>query len=145
MNYRDTCPHCGHTTTAYTLPLNESLVRAFLSFAMARVRLRRPVKKGELELTNAQYSNFQNLRHFGLIFQHEKGRHWEITPLGIAFLEGRSSVFSPAGHLGGVTLLPTHPAWRTHAEARRDIFIKEILPEEWKDRSAYIAEKVGAA
>lgn len=145
MNYRKTCDHCGHVLTAYTLPLNESLVRAFLSFSLARLRLRRPVKKGELELTNAQYSNFQNLRHFGLIFQHEKGRHWEITPLGISFLKGKSSVFSPAGHLGGMTLLAGHPAWSTHADPRRDVFIGDIMPEEWKDRAEFAAEKMGAA
>lgn len=50
MNFHDTCPHCGRVTTAYTLPLNEGLVRAFIKFADARIRLGRPVKKGELEL-----------------------------------------------------------------------------------------------
>lgn len=144
MNYRDTCPHCGHVSTAYTLRMNEPMIRAFIAFATARHRLGRPVKKGELELTNAQYSNFQNLRHFGLIHQPEKGRHWEMTPLGWAFLRGKSSIFTPAAHLGGVTLLPTHPAWRTHEEARKDVFIRDVLPDEWKDRSEFQAEKIGA-
>ncbi len=145
MNYRRACDHCGHVLTAYTLPLNEGLVRAFIALVMARIRLGRPVKKGELGLTNAQYSNAQNLRHFGLIFQPEKGRSWEVTPLGWNFYRGKSSIFTPAAHLGGMTLLPSHPAWATHKEQRRDVLIREVLPEEWKDRAEFAVEKMGAA
>lgn len=143
MNYRSACPHCGHILAAYTLTMNEPLIRAFIAFATARVRLGRPVKKGELGLTNAQYSNFQNLRHFALIFQPDKGRYWEMTPLGMSFLRGKSSIYTPAAHLGGMTLLPNHPAWATHKEARRDVFIRDVLPEEWKDRAEFQQERTG--
>lgn len=143
MKYAETCPHCGRRVTAYTLRMNVPLARAFLAFATARIRLGRPVKKGELSLTNAQYSNFQNMRHFGIISQQDRGRYWEITPLGWSFLRGKSSVFSPAGHLGGMTLLAGHPAWATHEEGRRDLFIRDVMPEEWKDRAEFQTEKTG--
>lgn len=145
MNYSATCPHCSHKTTAYTLPLNEGLVRAFLKFADARIRLGRPVKKGELALTNSQYANFQNLRHFNLIMQADKGREWEFTKLGHEFRLGRAKVLNPAGHLGGETLPADHLAWSTHDGARTEISILDVLPDEYKQRPEYAAEKRGAA
>lgn len=145
MNYHDVCHHCGHKTTAYSLPLNEGLVRAFLSFADARVRLGRPVKKGELELSNSQYGNFQNLRHFGLIMQAEKGREWEFTRLGLDWKLGRAKILNPAGHLGGETLPDDHLAWGTHDGARTLVSIFDVLPEDYKQRPEYAAEKRGVA
>ncbi len=145
MNYQDTCLHCGRKTTAYTLPLNNGLVRAFLSFVDARVRLGRPVMKGELDLTNSQYGNFQNLRHFGLIGQLEKGKEWEMNPLGWAFYNGRAKVLNPAGHLGGETLPEDHLAWSTHDGKRVLVGILDVLPEEYKQRPEFAAEKAGAA
>ena len=145
MNYQDVCPHCGHKTTAYTLPLNEGLVRAFLAFKEARIQLGRPVKKGELGLTNSQYGNFQNLRHFGLVSQVEKGRDWEMTQLGWDFVAGRRKILNPAGHLGGETLPDDHLAWSTHPKARELVSIYDVLPEDYKQRAEYQAEKVGAA
>lgn len=146
MKYHDTCPHCGHKTTAYTLPLNEGLVRAFLTFKEARVRLGRPVKKGELGLTNSQYGNFQNLRHFGLIMQtNGKGRDWEMTFLGWDFVTGRKKILNPAGHLGGVTLAEDHLAWSTHPKRRELVSIFDVLPADYKQRPEYQEEKAGAA
>lgn len=145
MNYHDTCRCCGHKVTAYTLPMNEGLIRGFLLFKEARVRLGRPVRKGELGLTNSQYGNFQNLRHFGLLSQVEKGRDWEMTPLGWAFASGRARVLNPAGHLGGETLPDDHLAWSTHPKARELVSIYDVLPLEYKQRAEYQAEKVGAA
>lgn len=145
MNYHDKCPCCGHKITAYTLPMNEGLIRGFLLFKEARVRLGRPVRKGELGLTNSQYGNFQNLRHFGLLSQVKKGRDWEMTPLGWAFASGRARVLNPAGHLGGATLPDDHLAWSTHPERRTEISIFDVLPEDYKTRPEYQAEKAGAA
>lgn len=143
MKYFEDCPHCHRRVTAYTLPLNEGLIRAFLIFAVARIKAGRPVKKGELGLENSQYSNFQNLRHFALVAQLEKGRHWEMTPLGWNFLRGRTSILNPAAHLGGATLSPFHPAWGTHKEARQLVHIHDVMPEEWKDRAEFKQEKTG--
>lgn len=141
MNYHEDCPHCGRRITAYTLPLNRGLALAFLKFADARMRLGRPVDKGELGLTNSQYGNFQNLRHFGLIEQLEKGKSWEFTKLGLRFFQGEQKVLSPAGHFGGKTLEPDALAWSTHNGARKEVSIRDVLPDEWKLREEFKAEK----
>lgn len=144
MNYHSDCPHCGRRVTAYALPMNRGLALAFLAFADARMRLGRPVEKGELGLTNSQYGNFQNLRHFKLIFQLEKGRAWELTTFGISFALGQASVLSPVGHFGGETLEDDHLAWSTHKGERKRVTIRDVLPDEWKQREAYKAEKTDA-
>jgi hypothetical protein len=141
MNYHEDCPHCGRRITAYALPLNRGLALAFLAFADARMRLARPVDKGELGLTNSQYANFQNLRHFGLIMQTDKGRAWDFTRLGLAFFQGQAKVITPAGHFGGRTLEPDALAWATHKARRGEVGIVDVLPEEWKRREEFKAEK----
>lgn len=145
MNYQKTCHHCGHRVTAYTLHLNEPLVRALVAFADARLRIGRPVGKGGIGLTNAQYSNFQNLRHFGFVIQEETGRAWEMTPAGWSFLRGESTVTTPAGHFGGITLAPDHEAWGSHDGRRSEVYIRDILAEGWTDRREFQLEKRGAA
>ncbi len=130
--------------TAYTLPLNRGLALAFLTFADARIRLGRPVEKGELGLNNSQYGNFQNLRHFGIVTQLEKGKGWEFTPAGLKFLQG-GQILSPVAHMGGKTLEPDHLAWSTHNGPKpAPIRILDILPEEWKQREEFKAEKSDA-
>lgn len=145
MNYTSDCPHCGHRITAYTVHMNRPLALAFLAFCDARMRLGRPVEKGEIGLSNSQYSNFMILRHFNLIFQLEKGRAWEFNPLGILFLEGKASVLSPAAHFGGETLGIDHHAWSTHPHKRQMVSLQQVLPEEWKRREEFAAEKSGSA
>ena len=144
MNYHDQCSHCGHRITAYTLHLNKPLTRAFIAFCEVRIRLGRPVSKGQIALTNAQYSNFQNLRHFGFIEQMEVGHCWDFTPLGIEWFMNRATVLSPVAHLGGETLPVDHLAWSTHKGLRRSVCIQSILGEEWKPREYYQAEKKDA-
>lgn len=144
MNWHQTCPHCGVVTTAYTVNLNGPMVTAFVAFAEARIRLGHPLVKGELELDNSQYGNFQKLRHFGLI-EPRANRSWEMTSLGWDFLRGREPVLNPAGQFGNSTLPSGHPAWATHKVARHYIRIADVLPEAWKQRAEYAAEKAGAA
>lgn len=144
MNYHEDCPHCGRRITAYTLPLNRGLALAFLKFADARMKLGRPVEKGELGLTNSQYGNFQNLRHFDLIAQEEKGRAWDFTRRGLLFFQGEAKVLNPAGHFGGKTLDPDALAWATHDGARVEVSIRDVLPEEWKQREEFKLEKKDA-
>lgn len=142
MNFTTTCPHCGHKITAYTLPMNEGLARSFLQFAEARIRLGRAVAKGELKLDNVQYTMFQKLRHFGLIYQPGvEGRAWDLTPLGLAWYLGNATVLTPAAWMGGSTLGPYHAAWATHKEPRKPITLRAVLPTGWKPREDYVAEK----
>jgi hypothetical protein len=144
MNYHERCSHCGHKITAYTIFMNEGLITAFIAFAESRIQAGRPLAKGELGLANAQYTNFQNLRHFGLITQPEgKGRHWEMTKTGWDFFRGTCWIKNPAGHLGGITIHEGHPAWATHDGVRKWVKITDVLPVGYKLRSEYQEEKAG--
>lgn len=140
MNYHETCNHCGHRITAYTLPMNASMANAFARFAEKYAMLKRGLKKGEIGITNSQYSNFQNLRHFGIIEQDDRGQAWHLTRLGFLFYEGTMPVMSPAGFINGTTLRDDHGAWGSHAQKRRNVFIGDILPERFKQRSEYREE-----
>jgi hypothetical protein len=130
--------------TAYTLHLNKPLARAFLKFADAFIKGgAKGIPKGSLNLTNAEYSNFQNLRYMALISQLDKGRDWFITPLGLRFLGGEK-ILSPVAHLGGETLDDQHLAWSTHPHKRQLLGLADVLPEEWKSREEFKAEKCDA-
>ena len=147
MKYSKKCECCGHVVTAYTLPMNEGMIRAFVVFALEYTRKRTKthtgLKKGEIGLTNTQYSNFQNLRHFGLIHQLDRGGVWHLTEIGWKFFSGQATILTPAAHMGGNTLPPDHPAWKTHPQERRRISIRDVLPEEYKQRPEFQAEKSG--
>lgn len=144
MKFTTTCTHCGHKVTAYTVPMNEGLARAFVGFAEARIRFGRPIAKHELALDNVQYTMFQKLRHFGLICKPDlSGRCWEITALGLAWYFGRQKILAPAGWMGARTLADDDLVWQTHRGGRKQIALTDIFPEGWKPREDYVAEKVG--
>lgn len=143
MNFHSDCPHCQHRISAYTAQLNRGLALAFLLLVDARVRLGRAVEKHELVLSHGQYGNFQKLRYWDLIFQHEDGS-WDVTATGMAFFRGEVAVLSPAGHFNGEALPEDHLAWATHAARRRSVFLRDVLPEEWKQREEYRLEKKDA-
>lgn len=123
--------------TAYTLYLNEGMVDAFKRFMVLWMNVRMPVPKGDIGLTTSQYGNFQNLRHFGIIEQAEKGSGWQPTELGMAFYTGKAGVLEPAGMMDGETLDDRHPAWRTHGEGRNLRMIGETGRREYKKREEY--------
>lgn len=143
MNYHSKCPGCGHLITAYTLPFNRGLARAFLKFADAALKSMGPVDKGQLGLTNSEYGNFQNLRHFGIIQQEAKGKGWYFTERGVRFLNGEITLLSPVAHFGGETLPDDHLAWSTHPGKRAAVSLATLLPAEWKQRQEFQAEKKG--
>lgn len=142
MNFHQDCPCCGRRTTAYTVPMNEMLARAFVAFAEARVRYNRPLQKKDFILTNVQYTMFQKLKHFGLIYQHEgAGRTWDITTLGLKWYMGQTTILTPVAFMGNKTLDDQDLAWATHKKPRRAITVYDLLPMEWKKRADYLGEK----
>lgn len=143
MKYGSTCGECGHVKTAYTLPLNKSMVAAFIRFADRYLREGKPIAKEELGLTNSQYGNFQNLRHFGVIEQREKGSGWHLTALGEAFYFGEHPLLVPVAHMGGETLPYDHEAWATHDDKPVAMMIGDIEATHYKKRPEYQAEKAG--
>ena len=141
MKYQTECPVCKHRVTAYTLPLNESLLRAFISFAEEYLFLGRGLKKKDLHFTNSQYTNFHNLRYFGLIEMDDETQEWHLTSLGQDFYFGESEILSPVAFMNGETLPEEHPAWRTHSGLRRPVRIDSFFPFLYKQRDDYRQEK----
>ncbi len=142
MNFHEDCPHCRARVAVYTIQLNKPLCRSFLSFADAAIRAKgKGVPKNGFKLTNVQYTNFQKLRHFGLIQQAEKGKEWFMTPLGLEFAAGRAKVLTPVATLRGEALPDDHLAWATHPKKRAEVGIRDVLPEEWDQREHFAAEK----
>ncbi len=144
MNYREKCPHCGRIVAAYSVQMNEGLIRAFITFSDARLRLARPVMKHEMTLDHSQYGNFQKLRYFELIYQLENRLEgWEMTPLGWSFFRGEIMILNPAGHIAGQRLADNHSAWSSHKGGRKLIGILDVLPDEYRKRPEFSAEKAG--
>lgn len=141
MKYHEICKCCNHQATAYTLKLNESLASAFIKFAEKFLEDREGINKGDIGLTNPQYSNFQNLRYFGIIEQKEKGRKWYLTDLGEKFYYGETFVKSPIAFMNGVVLPSDHKCWETTDEKIELVSLRERLPEHYKKRPEYQEEK----
>jgi hypothetical protein len=82
------CPTCGHQSTEYTHSINRTLVSGLqrLHTVGGTSRL------DALGLDYTQFTNFQKLRYFNLIFQTNKNNEWQITNDGIWFLQGRVQV-----------------------------------------------------
>jgi hypothetical protein len=128
--------------TAYSIRLNEIMLNAFKQFAHLYIaNNRKGIKKGKIGLRNAQYSNFQNLRHFGIIRQEEKGSEWHLTPKGEGFFQGQFAILSPAGFLNGETLNEDHPAWDTYTGKQELIYIDSSVETRMKQRPEYQEEK----
>ena len=140
MHYFETCQCCGQKKTAYTLAINAPLTNAFVKFAEQYLKDRKGIAKGDIGLTNAQYSNFQNLRHFGIIRQYEKGNEWHLTDTGLAFYYGEIGLKSPIAFMAGETLPDNHPCWDTEKKSREMIHIKDLMPWHYKKRPDYQKE-----
>ena len=134
MKYTKQCPHCHTIQTAYTFQLNESVVQAFARFAEKYMELGRGLKMPEIGLTNAQYTNFHKLGFFGLITRYAGAPEWHLTKLGRDFYYGTVGVLTPAAHMAGEVLGPTHEAWDTHEADRKTVFIGDIFPIHYKQR-----------
>jgi len=142
MKYHEICDCCGHKITAYTLPLNDEMAKAFIIFAEAYIEGdEKPLKKGEIGLNNTQYSNFQNLRHFGIITQSERGQAWYLTDQGKKFYYGKAFILTPAAHMNSMTLPSGHEAWKTHKGTRRSAKITDYFQPKYKQREEYQEEK----
>lgn len=130
--------------SAYSIPLNKSNLDAFKIFAQQYIDGdMKGIKKGKVGLKNAQYSNFQNLRHFGIIEQSEKAKEWHLTEKGLQFYRNEIPISSPAGFLAGETLEPDHPAWKTFRGIRELVYINGNISERTKVRPEYQGEKSG--
>lgn len=129
--------------TAYTLNLNNSMANAFAKFAEKYLETGKGINKGDIGLTNPQYSNFQNLRHFGIIEQFEKGNEWYLTSFGESFYYGESQIITPVAFMGGKTLPNDHECWNTHKGDVEAKFLNDRLPEHYKKRPEYQEEKSG--
>lgn len=84
------CSHCGAKTVRYPFNFNKGLA---ICLRKMRPHSKAPVEIKNLGLTTSQWTNFQKLKYWGLIFPHEdkgvrKGGWWFITKRGLRFLRG---------------------------------------------------------
>lgn len=143
MNHKTTCNHCGAVQASYTLPFNRHMLNAFIQFSSQFLKDGKALKKGQMNLTNPQYSNWQNLRHFNIIFQLDS-KQWILTKTGEQFFRGDISIITPVAHRSGMTLEDSDPAWETHNGPRLRKYIWELLGTaemEWKQREEFQREK----
>jgi len=130
--------------SAYSITMNETNKNAFLQFASRFIGGgSKGLKKGDIGLKNAQYSNFQNLRHFGIIEQREGSNKWFLTEKGLQFYNGEIPIESPAGFIGGKTIERHHPAWDTYKGERSLMYINGFTTNEVKRKKEYQEEKTG--
>lgn len=149
MKFHETCPHCGQVTTAYTINLSERMIDAFRIFVgkltkwlfTFNVDLNKWLLKWEIGLSNSQYSNRQNLAHFGIIKQ--EWQKWYLTDLGINFYNGNVTLLTPAWFMGWKTLPEDHPAWITH-KPRKALYIREFEKQFQDQKEKYVEEKTKA-
>jgi len=139
MRYTTTCECCGHQVTAFTHKLNKGLVKALRSLVDFYEKHKTTAELGELDLTTQQYSNFQKLQYFKLVF-HDKNA-WGPTPLGKDFIEGVVPVTTTAANMGRKTLEYNHEAWDTHTAELETLFVHQIDEGSYKKRPEYVEEK----
>lgn len=82
------CPTCGAKIVEYKHSINRTLVSCLhrLNSLGGRARL------DKMQLDNTQFANFQKLRYFGLAVPTNEHNEWQITNLGVWFLQGRIQV-----------------------------------------------------
>lgn len=142
MHYTKKCEHCGHVLSAYTHNLNKGQVTAFNKFMERYFEMNRPINVNtEIKLTHNQLAGFRQLKFFGLVGKAEIGGHWYPTPLGVGFYYGEKRVQSPVATFNDEVLPLGHKAWETHDKAIGWVYITDLLPEHYKRRPEYMAEK----
>lgn len=123
MKFHRTCGCCGKISTAYTINLSESMLDAFRIFAKKYIDNDGWLRKWEIWLRNAQYSNFQNMKHFWIIIQ--ESWLWYLTKIWWDFYNGIGFILNPAGFMDGKTLSDDHEARLTH-KPRNKVTIHDI-------------------
>lgn len=93
------CTFCGAKKLEYKFGFNKGLAAVLKRIYESEG----PAQLKDLRLTNSQYSNAPKIRYWGLaeqitgeLMNARRGGCWKITPLGIAFIEGRMSVVKHA-------------------------------------------------
>ena len=87
------CEHCGATMMKYKHSFSQAL-----AIGLGRLYAVKVTNLKSLGLDRNQWDNFQKLRYWGLVAKtmddngKRVGGTWEITPSGIAFVEGRSTI-----------------------------------------------------
>lgn len=83
-----TCPTCGRKSTDYKHSINKTLVSCLWALYNAGGCAR----LDKMGLDNVQFTNFQKLKYFNLVVSTGKNNEWQITRLGVDFLQGRKAI-----------------------------------------------------
>ena len=132
----------------YTHNLNTLMVEAFIEFYEKWKKTRTFVivmNEKELPgLTLPQRTNFQKLKHFGLIKSVKGHNGYVPTCYGIEFYSGRKSCKNIVATFQNIPVPYDHECWETHSTFPEEKFIHEYLSMcaySWKQRKEYQEER----
>ena len=80
------------------------------------------------------------MQYYGLL-KRIGDNEWIPTEEGIAFYYGEHKVLAPVATLANKVLPDDHDAWKTHIKKRQWLKINSVLPNFYKRRQEYQAEK----
>lgn len=142
MKFTKKCECCNHVISAYTHNLNKGQVTAFNKFMELYFSIRRPINiNTEIRLTHNQLAGFRQLKFFGLVGKEGHNGHWYPTTKGTNFYYGEMAIQSPVATFNDEVLPIGHEAWLTHDKPIKYVYITDLLPEHYKRRPEYMAEK----
>ena len=142
MIYHKTCPCCWTVVSAYTINLSEQMIDAFKIFVKKYLENRcewyEGLKKWEIWLKNAQYSNFQNLRYFWIIMNNWGKRL--LTRKWYDFYSNIHPILNPAWFMAGKTLPDDHEARITH-KPRKEVYMSDVEKIYQDKHEKYVQER----
>jgi len=142
MKYHKTCTCCWHIITAYTINLSDVMVDAFQNFMRKSYdNWWNWLKKWDIWLKNAQYSNFQNLQYFWII-QKQWNKRYPTTKWNFWY-NWLSLLTTPAWMMWWKTLPDDHEAWITH-KPRKKVSIYEFMRTSQDQKEKYQDEATKA-
>lgn len=140
MKYARECDCCWQKITAYTHNLNAQLIGAFEKLVEFRSKKRVPASLSDLDLTINQYSNFQKLQYFKIVFRNELWR--QPSEKGLLFFQWKIQCENRTANFGKQTLPLDHEAWQTDSKWRKKMWIWDFNADhKWKQKGEYQSEK----
>lgn len=135
MKQNELCGHCGAKMVEYKHSFSKALAVGLYKLYQSGAT---PINLKHLGLTRNQWDNFQKLRYWGLVAPSHRpdgsrlNGEWNITPVGIAFIEQGTSI--------------KKSVWTYRGDPVRlegdTCFFNSVHDAEYKKRPQYAAEAV---
>lgn len=141
MAYHESCPHCGHMTTAFVHKMNKNLANALMQlynfYKTASVGLCNISK--DLHLSHNQINNFQKLKYWKLVGLTPHG--YFITHIGVEFCKRERQIDNRILTFANKPLHISDPLWNNFQVKPKLVWFDEVDPETWMKRIDYQIQK----